>query len=41
MYLRNVAAVAPSGKSFTGQFVLIPDAAANNCTFAGHLTLQG
>ena len=41
VYLRNLAAVAPSGKSFTGQMVLIPDAAANNCTFAGHLTLQG
>jgi hypothetical protein len=41
VYLRNLGAVAPSGKSFTGQIVLIPDAAANNCTFAGHLTLQG
>ena len=41
VYLRNLAAVAPSGKSFTGQIVLIPDAAANTCTFAGHLGLQG
>ena len=41
VYLRNLAAIAPSGKSFTGQFVLVPDAAANTCTFAGHLALQG
>jgi hypothetical protein len=41
VFLRNLAAVAPSGKSFTGQIVVIPDAAANSCTFAGHLALQG
>jgi hypothetical protein len=41
VFLRNLAAVAPGGKSFTGQIVLIPDAAASTCTFAGHLALQG
>jgi hypothetical protein len=39
--LRNLAAVAPAGKSFTGQIALIIDAATNSCVFAGHLTLQG
>ena len=41
VFLRNLAAVAPGGKSFTGQIVVIPDADANSCTFAGHLALQG
>lgn len=41
IFLRNLAAVAPSGKSFTGQIVVIPDAATSDCTFAGHLALQG
>jgi hypothetical protein len=39
--LRDILAVAPSGKSFTSQIAVIPDAAASNCTFAGHLALQG
>jgi hypothetical protein len=41
VFLRNLAAVAPGGKSFTGQIVVIPDADASSCTFAGHLALQG
>jgi hypothetical protein len=39
--LRNLAAVAPGGKSFTGQVALIIDAAENSCVFTGHLSLQG
>jgi hypothetical protein len=40
--LRDVAASAPSGKAFTGEVVLMPDAAgAGSCTFHGHLALQG
>jgi hypothetical protein len=40
--LRDVAASAPSGKAFTGEIVLMPDAAgAGSCTFHGHLALQG
>jgi hypothetical protein len=39
--LRNLAGVAPGGKSFTGQVALIIDAAANSCVFTGHLSLQG
>jgi len=41
VFLRNLGAVAPSGKSFTGQIVIIPDAATSSCVFAGHLALQG
>ena len=39
---REVIASAPSGKAFTGQIVLYPDAAgAGSCIFHGHLALQG
>ena len=39
---RDVIASAPSGKAFTGQIVLYPDAAgAGSCMFHGHLALQG
>ena len=39
---RDVIASAPSGKAFTGQIVLYPDAAgAGSCIFHGHLALQG
>jgi hypothetical protein len=39
--LRNVAAIAPGGKSFTGQIAIVTDAATDSCTFAGHLALEG
>jgi hypothetical protein len=39
--LRNLAAIAPGGKSFTGQVAIVTDAATDSCTFAGHLALEG
>ena len=39
--VRNVAALAPGGKSFTGKLALIIDAATNGCVFVGHLALEG
>jgi len=39
---RDVIASAPSGKAFTGQIVLYPDASgAGSCRFHGHLALAG
>ena len=37
----TVFAFAPSAKSFTGQFGMIADAAANSCLFHGHVALEG
>ena len=39
--VRRVAAVAPGGKSLTAEFIVMADANANNCTFAGHAVLEG
>ena len=39
--LRNLAALAPGGKAFTGQIGIIADAGTSTCTFAGHLALEG
>jgi hypothetical protein len=39
--LRNIAALAPGGKAFTGQIGIIADAGTSTCTFAGHLALEG
>jgi len=41
MDFRHITAIAPSGKTLTGEFILLPDAAANTCTFAGHAALGG
>ena len=41
MDFRHITAIAPSGKTLTGEFILMPDAGANNCTFAGHAALGG
>jgi hypothetical protein len=38
---RELAASAPSGKAFTGQIALIPDADTDSCVLHGHLVLQG
>jgi hypothetical protein len=37
----TVFASAPSAKSFTGQFGMHADAAANSCLFHGHVALEG